>query len=155
MAGEIGNQARRPPLRRLALVVFGLLIIGAVVTISRGVPAAVAPGEQIALGERIYAANCAACHGPSAEGEYPDAPQQPGPDGLFGAPPHDETGHTWHHPDDLLWQIIRDGSSVEGFKEMPAFGTALTDEEIEAVLAYIKTLWTDEQRDIQAEMSQQ
>lgn len=33
---------------------------------------------------------------------------------------------------------------------MPAFGAILSDAEIAAVIAYLKTLWTDEQRAFQA-----
>lgn len=77
----------------------------------------------------------------------PDAPLQKDETGRFPAPPHDETGHTWHHDDDLLIEIVRDGGmGDENFYEMPAFGAALDDAEIKAVLAFIKTMWTDEQR---------
>ena len=64
------------------------------------------------------------------------------------APPHDGTGHTWHHDDDLLIEIITYGGmgNPEDFYPMPAFGDTLTGPEIEAVLAFIKTLWTDDQR---------
>ena len=82
-----------------------------------------------------------------------DAPLEPGPDGLMGAPPHNENGHTWHHDDGLLLQRIREGGRYPGFKPMPAFGETLSDEEIGAVLAYIKTLWTDEQREIQQDVT--
>ena len=109
--------------------------------------------QQMAEGEEIYQTYCAECHGVTGEGEYPDAPLDPGPDGLMGAPPHDETGHTWHHADAQLIQRIKQGGNFDGFKPMPGFDDTLTDAEIEAVLAYIKTLWTEEQREIQAEVS--
>lgn len=103
---------------------------------------------QIALGAKVYAQYCAACHGPEGEGQRPDAPLQKDDTGRFPAPPHDETGHTWHHDDDLLIEIITYGGmgNPEDFYPMPAFGDTLTDREIEAVLAFIKTLWTDDQR---------
>jgi len=113
-----------------------------------------ASAAQLELGEAVYVENCASCHGVEGEGEYyPNPPQEPGPDGLLGAPPHDETGHTWHHADQLLLDTIRHGSTYEGFKPMPAFGDTLSDDEIEAVLVYIKTFWTDEQRALQANNS--
>jgi mono/diheme cytochrome c family protein len=108
---------------------------------------------QIALGEQVYRQHCAVCHGVNGEGQRPDAPLQKDETGRFPAPPHDGTGHTWHHDDDLIIQIIVEGGmgTPEDFYEMPAFGEVLTDAEINAVLAYIKTFWTDEQRAIQQE----
>lgn len=113
----------------------------------------VSGAEQVALGERVYADNCATCHGANGEGENPSAPLEPGSDGLYPAPPHDSTGHTWHHADELLLDTIRKGRAYPGFKEMPGFDDTLTEEEMEAVLAYIKTFWTEEQRQIQAQAS--
>lgn len=109
--------------------------------------------EQVALGEQVYADNCATCHGTNGEGENPSAPLEPGADGLYPAPPHNSNGHTWHHADELLLDTIRKGRAYPGFKEMPGFGDTLTEEEIEAVLAYIKSLWAEEQRQIQAQAS--
>ena len=71
-----------------------------------------------------------------------------------GAPPspaHDPTGHTWHHSDSHLIQVVRDGGAT-GF--MPAFGDELSDDEIVAVLDYIKTFWTPDQLQQQASISQ-
>ncbi len=107
--------------------------------------------EQLTLGADIYAQYCAACHGPDGEGQRPDAPLQKDETGRFPAPPHDDTGHTWHHDDDLLIQIIKEGGmgAPEHFYDMPAFGNVLNKQEIDAVLAFIKTMWTDEQRTTQ------
>jgi mono/diheme cytochrome c family protein len=75
-------------------------------------------------------------------------------DGVLPAPPHDASGHTWHHPDDLLAQIVREGGVVYmADSNMPGYGEQLTDDDIAAVLAHIKTWWTDEQRAFQAEQS--
>lgn len=104
--------------------------------------------EVYELGQQVYAQNCASCHGNNGEGQFPDAPMQPDDTGRLGAPPHDDTGHTWHHDDDLLYQIVAEGGMgmPERFYPMPAFGDQLTEAEIEAVLFYIKTFWTGEQR---------
>lgn len=110
---------------------------------------------NLVLGKQVYDARCASCHGSNGEGENPSAPLEPGLDGLFPAPPHDNTGHTWHHSDSLIQQIIREGRGDQGFKPMPAFGDQLTDEEVDAVIAYMKTWWTGEQIDIQATISAQ
>lgn len=108
---------------------------------------------QLALGEQVYRQRCAECHGINGEGQRPDAPLQKDETGRFPAPPHDDTGHTWHHDDDLIIRIIVEGGMgpPDEFYEMPAFGDLLTDEEINAALAYIKTFWTDEQRALQQE----
>lgn len=113
--------------------------------------------ESLALGAELYADTCASCHGARLEGQ-PDW-RQPGPDGILPAPPHDETGHTWHHGDDLLFAYTRDGGAaalaargVSGFASgMPGFGDQLTDAEIGAVLGFIKSTWPEDIRAGQAE----
>lgn len=105
------------------------------------------------LGQTVYAAQCAACHGAEGEGQFPDAPLSTDDTGRYGAPPHDESGHTWHHDDDLIIQIIREGGMGDPamFYPMPPLGEVLSAEEITAVIAYIKTMWSDEQRAAQRE----
>jgi len=114
---------------------------------------AAAGSETYILGQTVYEAQCASCHGIEGEGQFPDAPLEPDITGRYGAPPHDETGHTWHHDDDLLIQIIREGGMGDpvNFYTMPALESVLSNAEIEAVLAYIKTMWTQEQINAQRE----
>lgn len=111
--------------------------------------------EEVAIGEGVYQANCAQCHGLKGEGA-PNWRQQ-NSDGTYPPPPHDSTGHTWHHSDGLLYRIVRDGGSIyedSGFKSaMPAFGERLSPEEIRAVITYLKTLWGPEERGFQAQGS--
>ena len=100
--------------------------------------------DVVAVGERIYAETCAACHGASLEGQ-PDW-QSRGTDGLMPAPPHDATGHTWHHDDATLFTLTKHGlAGVLGDdapdSAMPAYDGVLTDDEIIAVLSYIKSTW--------------
>ncbi len=112
---------------------------------------------QVEVGRQVYAENCAACHGPNGEGE-PDW-KIPKEDGTYPAPPHSVDGHTWHHGDGLLFQIIAGGGDsldIPNFKSnMPAFGGRLTDGEIVAVLTYLKSTWPEEQRRFQFAVSQQ
>ena len=101
--------------------------------------------EQIALGQKIYAQHCASCHGLKLEGE-PNW-RKPLANGRMPAPPHDESGHTWHHSDAVLFAITRNGLvppyAPRGYEnDMPAFAGTLSDDEIRAVLAYIKSHWT-------------
>ena len=98
---------------------------------------------QVALGEQVYAANCAACHGVELEGQANWRLRKA--DGRLPAPPHDETGHTWHHPDRQLFDITKLGVEAvapEGYvSDMPGFADSLSDDEIWAVIAYIKSTW--------------
>lgn len=105
--------------------------------------------ELVRLGRDVYDAQCASCHGAALEGE-PDWRTR-NPDGTLPAPPHDETGHTWHHPDQQLFDITKYGVekfAPEGYtSNMPAFQDVLSDREIIAVLAYIKSTWPPEVRE--------
>lgn len=112
--------------------------------------------RDIDAGRTLYADNCASCHGANLEGQ-PDW-RLPNADGVLPAPPHDRTGHTWHHDDALLFEYTKLGGQaalevrgVTGFNsEMPAFGETLTDDEIWDTLAYIRSTWSDRERDVQA-----
>lgn len=95
-------------------------------------------------GRSIYVAQCASCHGVNREGQANW--RERGADGRLPAPPHDETGHTWHHPDELLFRITRDGvAKAAGMPDyvtsMPAYAGRLSDAEIVAVLSWIKSQW--------------
>jgi len=108
--------------------------------------------QLVSLGKGLYATNCASCHGAKLEGQ-PNW-REPLADGTLPAPPHDETGHTWHHPDMMLFGITKYGgqaSAPAGFlSAMPAFEAVLSDDEIIAVLAYIKSSWPKAAQDRQA-----
>jgi mono/diheme cytochrome c family protein len=100
---------------------------------------------RVALGAKLYSQHCAACHGPKLEGQ-PNW-RRPLPSGRLPAPPHDESGHTWHHPDHVLFAITRNGlvppyAPKDYESDMPPFAGKLSDDEIWAVLAYIKSHWT-------------
>src|SRR5262245_18089485 len=56
--------------------------------------------ERVTAGQAVYAQFCASCHGSNLEGK-PDW-KVPLANGSLPPPPHDSTGHTWHHPDELL-----------------------------------------------------
>lgn len=113
--------------------------------------------KQVALGRTLYMENCAACHGENLEGQ-PNW-QVRKADNRLPAPPHDETGHTWHHPDNVLFKITKVGLepplAPEGYEsDMPAFGETLTDKEIWAVLAFIKKSWPLRHRSHQKKLSE-
>ncbi len=114
-----------------------------------------APG-QVVRGRQIYLERCASCHGQRAEG----APnwQQPDARGDLPPPPHDDSGHTWRHSDAQLAEIIRDGLRDPFNKTpeltMPSFKNQLSDEEIQAIIAYFQSLWPPEHRRYQEEQNQ-
>jgi S-disulfanyl-L-cysteine oxidoreductase SoxD len=139
----------------------GLTFLGATVTFLLGaIVFALLTGEttradpdnpqQVALGKSVYAPYCGACHGANLEGQ-PDWEARL-PNGRMPAPPHDASGHTWHHPDSILFGITKYGLVPGKYappnyeSDMPAFGNQLSDEEIWAVLAYIKSTWPEKIR---------
>jgi mono/diheme cytochrome c family protein len=116
------------------------------------VAAAAAAGEhsasasgpaEVALGEVVYAENCAGCHGANLEGQ-PNWRQR-NANGRLPAPPHNARGHTWHHDDKTLFGITKLGTAkftgLDIESDMPAYEDVLSDAEIWAVLAYIKSRW--------------
>lgn len=112
--------------------------------------------RDIEAGKFLYSETCASCHGINLEGQ-PDW-QSPNSDGVLPAPPHDATGHTWHHDNMLLFEYTKLGGEgalalrdVEGFKSgMPAFEATLSDEDIWNILAYIRSTWSEHEQDVQA-----
>lgn len=115
-----------------------------------------ASADIIAQGRQIYADQCAACHGADLEGQ-PDWRTRLA-SGRLPAPPHDESGHTWHHPDEVLFRIVKEGTAAVvggGYEsDMPGFAGVLNDAEIRAVLDYIKSTWPERERSYQQRMSQ-
>ena len=110
--------------------------------------------EMLDQGADLYAENCASCHGADLEGQ-PDWRRRLD-NGRIPAPPHDETGHTWHHADQQLFDITKNGlaSVVPGYEsDMPVFEGILRDAEITAILGYIKSTWPERERNYQAEIT--
>jgi mono/diheme cytochrome c family protein len=107
-------------------------------------------------GTALYQTYCATCHGARGEGQPNWKTKKP--DGIYPAPPHDASGHTWHHADGLLFRTVRDGGQAAApadFKSgMPGWKDTLTDAQIVAVLQYLKTLWGPAERQFQTEVSQ-
>ncbi len=110
---------------------------------------------DLVVGKALYAETCAACHGANLEGQ--DNWRSPGADGRLPAPPHDETGHTWHHADQVLFDYTKLGGreviaaqGMEFDSGMPGFGDQLSDQEIWNILGYIKSTWPEDIRDMQA-----
>lgn len=113
---------------------------------------------QIVLnGSRIYDENCASCHGANLEGQPNWRARDT--DGRLPAPPHDESGHTWHHDSEALFALTKYGiaaviNNPDYPSNMPAYEGILSDDDIIAVLSYIKSTWPDEIRAIHDEIDQ-
>ena len=116
-----------------------------------GSPIALRPEnpEIVAQGREVYHDACAVCHGAELQGQ-PNWRTR-APDGTLPAPPHDSTGHTWHHPDEVLFALTKYGPGAAAGNpayqsNMPAYSEILSDAEIIAVLSYIKAQWPPEIR---------
>lgn len=140
-----GAATQRRPAGRIGLfaaiavvlaVVLATMLAAVVVTVrTPGDRTTAVEPELLRLGEARYDAACASCHGASGEGFA-----QPG----VPAPPLDGSAHSWHHSDEQILAWLRDGSSL-----MPAVARDWTDEEVEAVVAFVKSRWEPWQREAQ------
>lgn len=99
-------------------------------------------------GRAVYAKACAECHGADLQGEPEWRIRKP--NGELPAPPHDSSGHTWHHDDEYLFAVTKHGlarfAPPDYKSAMPSFVGTLSDGDIRAALAYIKSTWPDEIR---------
>ena len=138
---------------RIALTISFLCLVGIAVWALNAVLAKEEDGflrwrdpEVIATGQTLYAANCAGCHG------MPDGPAAQTVSVSGKAPPlHDESGHTWQHPDYALFRLVRDGIAVANClpvnpELMPKFKGVVSDTELVAILSYIKSTWPESVR---------
>ncbi len=137
----------------VSMVGYGLL--------GAGETSATAAGAiDVVAGEALYQEYCASCHGAELQGEKNW--RTPNEDGTLPAPPHDATGHTWHHGDTLLFNYTKKGGKkamadmgLSDFASgMPGFENQLSDAEIWNVLAFIKSTWPERQRELQAMRTQ-
>lgn len=152
-----------PTLIKLLDVLWGryyLVLVGLIALILTGCTLNKAQVEQPFLspvdrGAELYETHCFSCHQGDSGGEMMDMP-----------PRHNANGHTWHHPDCQLTDIVLNGSGQMGqmmrqmmggedLLPMPTFKGQLSEEEVAAILAYLKTWWTEEQRQLQAEVTRE
>ena len=108
---------------------------------------------QVIQGYHLFQTHCAECHKPDASGTREwrtlDA------EGKLPPPPLNGTAHAWHHPLSVLRRTLRLGGVPLG-GSMPGFADKLTAEQIDAILAWVQSQWSDEiyriwyERDTQA-----
>ena len=139
-------------MRRVAMGVM-LIVAGQTVIARANGETPVPDVDSINSGRAIYEQHCASCHGANAEG----APnwQERDARGELPAPPHNAEGHTWRHSDAALYEMVskgwRDPFNKSKRLTMPAVGGEMSPAQICAVIGYLKTLWTPEQRQFQSE----
>ena len=136
---------------KMGVIVVCLLLAGAAIWSLASVPSEALrlpydDAQSVSRGGMLYADNCASCHGADLQGA--SNWRQPDADGRMPAPPHDKTGHTWHHPDEVLFRLTKLGTAVvvgRGYESnMPGFSDTLSDQDILDVLGYIKSTWPQE-----------
>lgn len=81
-----------------------------------------ADAASVVDGKAIYEIKCEVCHGTGGVPAIPEAP-------AFSK------GERMEKPDEFLKNSVK-----RGIKTMPAWGEALTDKEIDNVVAFIRTL---------------
>lgn len=97
---------------------------------------------QVTEGKDLYVNHCAACHGASGEGQ-PNWEQRDPNTGYYPAPPLDASGHAAGHALANMRQTLTQGGGPLG-GTMPSFVDVLDQAQMDAVLAYVQSLWPDE-----------
>ena len=123
------------------------IILASLLAVACGGSPVLPPGQTAIEeeGRALYKKNCVSCHGGATGGRQEDFP-----------PKHNANGHTWHHPDQQLALIILDGfQRGGGALPMPSFRGDMSQDDVDAVLAYIKTWWTEQQRAFQAQVTKE
>lgn len=135
---------RRQRPMTIALLLAAAIAVGFFLWRSRQMPRLVADAGDphlVAAGASVYAARCAICHGERLQGQlgWRDGLRAEHPP----APALDADGFAWHNPDRALVGIIRHGVAAHG---MPAFAEELSEDDIWAVVAFMKSAWPAETR---------
>ena len=99
---------------------------------------------QLELGKALYYTHCASCHGDNLQGQ-PKWKTSLDEDGHNYAPPLNGTGHTWHHSEEQLYNIIRYGLKFynENYEGKMQGNDKLSDEDVWSILEYIKSVWPE------------
>src|SRR5210317_1581991 len=109
---------------------------------------------MIAKGKIAYENNCVSCHQINLAGA--NNWKELDEDGHRKAPPLNGGGHTWHHDDKTHHGIIKYGLAklVKNYQgKMAGFEDVLNDDEIDNVLAYIKSYWPKDKYQYQIDLN--
>lgn len=90
--------------------------------------------QQDELGKLVFLDSCASCHGKNGEGYTNE----------LNAPALNASEHAWHHPDQEICNWIVNGKLGFG-RQMPPLGNQLSDEEVQALIKFLHTLWEPNQ----------
>jgi mono/diheme cytochrome c family protein len=92
------------------------------------------PPRNAGRGERLYYAYCVTCHGTDGRGSWRAW--------LFLIRPGDlrDPARMRTHSDQYLFDIIKHGGAPFGRPGMPAFGFHLSDDDIQALVRYLREL---------------
>ncbi|MBV8361803.1 MAG: cytochrome c [Deltaproteobacteria bacterium] len=99
---------------------------------------AAAAEDTVALGARIFAANCARCHGQGGKGDGPDLVKL-----QSSVLPDDWTDKESNQEltDSFIIAMITKGGKANGKSRiMPAFGDKLNMQQVQDLLAFIRSL---------------
>jgi cytochrome c oxidase cbb3-type subunit 3 len=125
--GKIGRRKGRQ-VKKLLLV---LILMASPIALSTGAPAwaqAVAP-------QMAYMMFCATCHGKTGAGDGPQA-------ATLSTRPRNFTdcAAMGKIPDDTIFKAIKfGGAAVNLSPEMPAWGSAMPDDEVKGLAAYVRS----------------
>lgn len=141
-SSQNGSVTTARPLLFICLTVTALIL--ATVGCSQSTPtdSGQIDSAQVDAGRTLYAEECQTCHGEAATGQGV----------LPNTPVHAPSGHTWHHHDDQLIDLILGRLQYDG-RQMPSFQDSLSESDIIGILAYIKTGWQQDQREAQARIT--
>ena len=122
-----------------ALFVMAALLV-ALAGCGGGTTATPTPVDPATLGQQTFTSYCAPCHGANGEGFI----------NALNAPALNADGESYLLSDAAILAAIIDGGSASGDTPlggaMAPLGDALSAEQEAAVLQYVHTLWSDDQR---------
>src|SRR5205085_5887790 len=99
------------------------------------------PALRLDTGEQIFKAGCVSCHGADGRGAPQSVAGFERPDTF---PDFTDCPTTTPEPDTSWKAIITHGGPYRGFSQiMPSFGEALTEQQIDKVVAYLRSLCTN------------
>ena len=124
---------------KLKLIILVLSLVIFLSACARTVPI---EEQQYELGRLVFLASCASCHGSNGEGNAIE----------LNAPALNASEHAWHHPDQEICNWIVNGKLGFG-RQMPPLGDQLSDEEVQAIIKYLHTLWEPNQLATQQDLT--
>jgi mono/diheme cytochrome c family protein len=107
------------------------------------------PVDPLVLGQRLFNGKCAACHQPDGKGRPGQFPPLAQSEWLLGPP---------EIPVRILLFGLQGDITVSGQHfngNMPAFGAQLKDEQIAAVLSYVRQEWGNQAGPVSADLAAQ